>query len=107
MLCCRLPKEKFFQFMWRPRPPSMLTKEQEEDILKNLRKYSRKYDEEDAQIMSAVSRCLERLIVVSLKWAPSCLLHCICMHDHLVRLSPGKSCRLPHKCCLPSYLQLE
>ena len=52
---CRLPKEEFYQFIWRPRPPSKLSKEQEEDILKNLKKYSKKYDEEDAKIMNAVS----------------------------------------------------
>lgn len=54
----RLPKEVFYQFIWRPRPPSRLTKEQEEDILKNLKKYSKKYDEEDAQIMNAVCHAL-------------------------------------------------
>ena len=53
----RLPKEEFYQFIWRPRPPSRLSKDQEEDILRNLKKYSKKYDEEDAQIMNAVSPC--------------------------------------------------
>lgn len=43
-----------FQFLWRPRPPSQLSKEQEEDLVKNLKKYSKKYDEEDAQILHAV-----------------------------------------------------
>lgn len=58
---CRLPKDEFYQFIWRPRPPSKLTKEQEEDILKNLKKYSKKYDEEDAQIMNAVKLSFYRL----------------------------------------------
>ena len=29
-----MPKEEFYQFIWRPRPPSKLSKEQEEDIIR-------------------------------------------------------------------------
>eukprot|EP00884_Botryococcus_braunii_P018580 jgi/Botrbrau1/5405/Bobra.182_1s0009.1 len=43
-------KERFYQFLWRPRAPSLLTKEQEDDIRHNLKKYSRVYDEEDLKV---------------------------------------------------------
>ena len=43
-------KDKFFQFLWRPRPKSLLSDEQEKEIRKNLRKYSQKYEEEDARL---------------------------------------------------------
>lgn len=34
--------------MWRPRPRTLLTKEQQRVVKKNLREYSRAFDEEDA-----------------------------------------------------------
>ncbi|KAJ1382255.1 Translation initiation factor, beta propellor-like domain [Sesbania bispinosa] len=43
----RILKDHFFQFLWRPRPPSFLTPEKEEEIAKNLKKYSKKYEAED------------------------------------------------------------
>ncbi|MCO5602862.1 hypothetical protein L7F22_057001 [Adiantum nelumboides] len=48
-LLYRLPRDRFFQFLWRPRPPSLLTPEKEEEIAKNLKKYSKKYEIEDAE----------------------------------------------------------
>jgi translation initiation factor 3 subunit B len=39
--------EKFKQLLWRPRPPSLLSKEEQKQIRKNLREYSREFDEED------------------------------------------------------------
>jgi len=39
--------ERFNQFLWRPRPPTMLSKEEQKTIRKNLREYSRQFDEED------------------------------------------------------------
>ncbi|KAJ0817314.1 putative eukaryotic translation initiation factor 3 subunit B [Helianthus annuus] len=38
------------QFSWRPRPPSLLCPEKEEETLKNLKKYSGKYEIEDQDI---------------------------------------------------------
>lgn len=35
------------QFLWRPRPVSFLSPEKEEEIAKNLKKYSKKYEAED------------------------------------------------------------
>jgi translation initiation factor 3 subunit B len=43
------------QFLWRPRPPTLLTAEDEMEIAKNLRKYSKKYEVEDAEAYNAMS----------------------------------------------------
>jgi len=40
--------EAFKQFLWRPRPPTLLTKEQQRKIRRDLKEYSRGFDEEDA-----------------------------------------------------------
>lgn len=42
------PMEKFKQFQWRPRPVTMLTKDEQKQIRKNLREYSRVFEQEDA-----------------------------------------------------------
>ena len=44
-------KECFYQFLWRPRPPTLLTPEQEKAIERNLKKYARSYEEEDAALL--------------------------------------------------------
>lgn len=36
-----LPRDRFQQLSWRPRVPSLLTKEKEEEIKKNLKEYSK------------------------------------------------------------------
>jgi hypothetical protein len=36
-----MPRDRFQQLSWRPRVPSLLTKEKEEEIRKNLKEYSR------------------------------------------------------------------
>ncbi|EFR03543.1 hypothetical protein MGYG_06539 [Nannizzia gypsea CBS 118893] len=41
------PTEKFKQLLWRPRPPTLLSKEEQKQVRKNLREYSREFDEED------------------------------------------------------------
>lgn len=43
------PIEKFKQLQWRPRPASLLSKEEQKAIRKNLRDYSRVFDQEDAE----------------------------------------------------------
>lgn len=43
------------QFLWRPRPPTLLSPEDEAEISKNLRKYSKKYEVEDAEALTATS----------------------------------------------------
>ncbi|EON99421.1 putative eukaryotic translation initiation factor 3 protein [Phaeoacremonium minimum UCRPA7] len=55
------PIEKFKQWQWRPRPPTLLTKEEQKSIRKNLREYSRVFEEEDAQrITGANQEVIER-----------------------------------------------
>lgn len=41
------PTEKFKQLLWRPRPPTLLSKEEQKQVRKNLREYSREFEEED------------------------------------------------------------
>ena len=45
-------RERFYQFLWRPRAPSLLPPEKEADIAKNLKKYSKKFEELDDSIRS-------------------------------------------------------
>lgn len=42
-------KTKFFQFVWRPRPPTLLSAEQQTSIEKNLKQISEAYKKEDEQ----------------------------------------------------------
>lgn len=39
--------EKFKQIAWRPRPPTLLSKEEQKTIRKNLREYSKDFEEQD------------------------------------------------------------
>jgi len=39
----KLMKDKFYQFLWRPRPPSLLSAEQEAEIKSKLKEYTKKY----------------------------------------------------------------
>jgi translation initiation factor 3 subunit B len=41
--------DKFKQFSWRPRPASLLSKEEQKTIRKNLREYSRVFELEDTE----------------------------------------------------------
>jgi translation initiation factor 3 subunit B len=43
------------QFLWRPRPASFLSPEKEEEIAKNLKKYSKKYEAEDQDVSLLLS----------------------------------------------------
>ncbi|KAL2234304.1 eukaryotic translation initiation factor 3 subunit B [Sesamum indicum] len=54
-LLYRIPRDHFFQFLWRPRPPSFLSPEKEEEIAKNLKKYSKKYEAEDQDVSLLLS----------------------------------------------------
>lgn len=54
-LLYRILKDHFFQFLWRPRPVSFLTAEKEEEIAKNLKKYSKKYEAEDQDVSLLLS----------------------------------------------------
>ncbi|KAF8337904.1 translation initiation factor eIF-3b [Cantharellus anzutake] len=48
--------DKFKQFLWRPRPRSLLSKGRQEEILRNLASYSRVFDEEDAAEETSASK---------------------------------------------------
>jgi translation initiation factor 3 subunit B len=39
--------DKFKQLLWRPRPPTMLSKDEQKQIRKNLREYSKDFEEQD------------------------------------------------------------
>lgn len=54
-LLYRILKDHFFQFSWRPRPPTFLSPEKEEEIAKNLKKYSKKYEAEDQDVSMLLS----------------------------------------------------
>lgn len=48
----KTPHDRFFQLNWRPRPPSLLPEEKQREIVKNLRKYSKRYEEEDDALLA-------------------------------------------------------
>lgn len=39
--------DRFKQWLWRPRPPTLLSKEEQRQIRKNLREYSKIFEEQD------------------------------------------------------------
>ena len=41
------PTEKFKQLLWRPRPETLLSKEEQKQVRKNLPEYSKEFEEED------------------------------------------------------------
>ncbi len=70
-------RDRFYQFSWRPRPPSMLSEAQLKEIARNLRKFSEKYAKEDDVLMAQVHR--------SFIHCPSKQMH---MHHLLQHLRP-------------------
>ena len=44
-------RERFFQFLWRPRPPSLLAADELAAVRANLKKYAKAYEEEDAALL--------------------------------------------------------
>lgn len=69
------PVEKFKQWLWRPRPPSLLSKEEQKQIRKNLREYSKVFEQEDADRGAsadlAVVEHRRRLLEEWLSWRES------------------------------------
>mmetsp|Transcript_39834 Transcript_39834/g.55322 ORF Transcript_39834/g.55322 Transcript_39834/m.55322 type:complete len:692 (+) Transcript_39834:144-2219(+) len=49
-LLYRTARDRFYAFHWRPRIPSLLSEEQEAEIVKNLKTYSRKFDSLDEEL---------------------------------------------------------
>ncbi len=64
--------EKFKQLLWRPRPPTLLSKEEQKQIRKNLREYSKDFDEEDKYAVdianSAIVEQRKRMLNEWLAW---------------------------------------
>ena|SRR5271155_2349981 len=50
VLLADVPTEKFKQLLWRPRPPTLLSKEEQRTIRRNLREYSKEFDELDKEL---------------------------------------------------------
>jgi translation initiation factor 3 subunit B len=50
VLLADMPTEKFKQLLWRPRPPTLLSKEEQRTIRRNLREYSKEFDELDKEL---------------------------------------------------------
>ncbi|KAK3376871.1 eukaryotic translation initiation factor 3 [Lasiosphaeria ovina] len=69
------PIEKFKQFQWRPRPATLLSKEEQKTIRKNLREYSRIFEVEDTERINsadvAVVQERRRLLEEWLAWRKS------------------------------------
>lgn len=68
--------DRFKQLLWRPRPKSLLSKDDQKKVRKNLKEYSRKFDEEDLAEQSSVSRELlehrRRLVDEWNAWRSKC-----------------------------------
>jgi translation initiation factor 3 subunit B len=47
--------DRFKQFIWRPRPRTLLTKDQQKQIRKTLREYGKQFEEEDQAEASTAS----------------------------------------------------
>lgn len=66
------PTDKFKQFAWRPRPPTFLSKEEQKQVRKNLREYSKEFDEEDKYAVdianTAVVETRKRVLNEWLAW---------------------------------------
>jgi translation initiation factor 3 subunit B len=74
-LLYKVSKDRFFGFAWRPRPECLLSKEKLLEITKNLKKYSKRFEEEDEKLLAAVDSELlaerERLLTEWNRWKES------------------------------------
>lgn len=52
----RVMLKNFLQFLWRPRPPTLLTEAQQKDIRKNLKKFYPQFESKDRMRMSRASK---------------------------------------------------
>merc|ERR1739838_446235 len=50
------PMDRFCQFLWRPRPPSLLGDEQKKEIKKNMKKYQAQFELKDRMSQSKASK---------------------------------------------------
>lgn len=52
------PLEQFKQWAWRPRPERLLSKDEMKNVRKNLREYSRQFDEADSAKKSSADKAV-------------------------------------------------
>ncbi|KAB8336918.1 hypothetical protein FH972_021223 [Carpinus fangiana] len=50
--------DRFKQFSWRPRPPTLLSKEEMKNVRKNMREWSKTFDEEDTMRKNTANRAV-------------------------------------------------
>jgi translation initiation factor 3 subunit B len=69
--------DRFKQWLWRPRPPTLLSKEEQAEIRKNLRNYSKVFDEQDLAKKNTANRQVvearRRMLQEWLAWRESML----------------------------------
>ncbi|GAA5963266.1 hypothetical protein JCM3765_005781 [Sporobolomyces pararoseus] len=68
--------DRFKQLLWRPRPPTLLSRDEQKKIRKNLREYSRQFEEQDqleaANLNTEVVEMRKRLIDEWNAWRKEC-----------------------------------
>jgi translation initiation factor 3 subunit B len=57
-LLAEQPTEKFKQLHWRPRPPTLLSKEEQRTVRRNLREYSREFEEIDREMEESADQAV-------------------------------------------------
>lgn len=66
------PIDQFKQFAWRPRPERLLSKEEQKGVRKNLREWSKQFEEEDVARKNTANRAVveqrRRLLDEWLAW---------------------------------------
>ncbi len=64
--------DRFKQWIWRPRPPTLLSKEEQKQVRKNLREYSKMFEEQDQSELDtanlAVVETRRRLLNEWVEW---------------------------------------
>ena len=50
--------DRFKQWLWRPRPPTMLPKEEQKLVRKNLREYSKMFEEQDQSELDTANQAV-------------------------------------------------
>ncbi|KAI9883482.1 MAG: Translation initiation factor 3 subunit b [Watsoniomyces obsoletus] len=64
--------DRFKQWIWRPRPPTLLSKEEQKQVRKNLREYSKMFEEQDQSELDtanlAVVETRRRLLNEWIQW---------------------------------------
>jgi translation initiation factor 3 subunit B len=57
-LLTEAPTEKFKQLHWRPRPPTLLSKDEQRTIRRTLREYSKEFDEIDKEMEEGANQAV-------------------------------------------------